>query len=99
MSKETPKFTIGIVDKKPERRYKKGNSKYFPVIEAFKEATKEKPYASVNVSMGDMEPNYLRTQLKKVIDKLDGDDREIIVSVINGSVYLEREEPKTVKKL
>ena len=93
---EKPKFELKVVDSKPQRTYKKGTSKYLPILEAFKKATEKQPFKPVIVSMDGLESNYLRTQLKKLIDSRN---EPITVSVTNNVVYLERKEEPQVKKL
>ena len=77
------KFDLKPVDKKPNRKYRKG-SKYDPIIDAFTEG--EENLVEVNVSGKDA--NYLRTQLNKRIDArgLKG----VKVSVVNNVCYLEK---------
>ena len=77
-------FNLTPVTEKPSRLYRKGSSKYDPILDAFMFGSD----ALVAVSMADREANYLRTQLKKRIEArtLEG----IKVSVVNNVCYLEK---------
>jgi len=91
-----PEFTVKSVEKKPTRVYRKGASKYQPILDAFYKQTESKPFIPVEISIGGIEANYLRTQLKKLVDK---NKLPLTISVVNGVVYIERKEEKTIKKL
>lgn len=85
---EKPIFTFEPVKKKPSRRYRKG-SKYDPLLDGFL-ASKHK---LVKVSIKNLKPHYLRTQLTK---RIEADSEQpkpkysnIKVSVINSICYLE----------
>jgi len=91
-SKNVVEFKLIPIEKLPPRTYRKG-SKYAPIMDAFIEATKDKPYMPINVNVEDAKPNYLRTQLKKLIDRTEAYE-DINVCVVNGQVFLERAESK-----
>ena len=76
-------YTLIPVKSKPSRKYRKG-SKYDPILDAFilGEAN------LVQVSIVDMDANYLRLLLNKRIE--DRNLGNIKVSVINNVVYLEK---------
>jgi len=78
-------FELKPVESKPSRQYRKGSSKYDPILDTFIAGSD----VLVAVSMADREANYLRTQLNKRIEVkgLDG----IKVSVVNNVCYLEKE--------
>ena len=78
------KFDLKPVESKPSRQYRKGGSKYDPILDTFMAGSD----ALVAVSMADREANYLRTQLNKRIEArtLEG----INVSVVNNVCYLEK---------
>jgi len=77
------KFDLSPVNKKPQRKYRKG-SKYDPIIDAFL----KKDESLMTVEIKDKEANYVRTQLKKRIDARELKNLEI--SVVNNKVYLEK---------
>jgi hypothetical protein len=77
-------FKFVEVEKKPSRRYRKG-SKYDPIIDKFCDGESN----LVKVEVAGREANYLRTQLKKRIDAREL-DKQIEVSVVNNSTYLEK---------
>jgi len=78
-------FDLKPVEEKPSRQYRKGSSKYDPILDAFMERTD----ILVTVEVPDKDGNYLRTQLNKRIEAngLEG----IKVSVVNNVCYLEKE--------
>jgi len=78
------RFDLKPVESKPQRQYRKGSSKYDPILDAFMERTD----TLVAVEVPDRDGNYLRTQLNKRIEVkgLDG----IKVSVVNNVCYLEK---------
>jgi hypothetical protein len=77
-------FDLSPVLKKPSRKYRKG-SKYDPIIDSFLESEHD----LVKVEVKGKDANYLRTQLKKLIDARDLQDK-IEVSVENNIAYLEK---------
>lgn len=76
-------FELKPVEEKPSRRHRKG-SKYDPLLDAFLEGEAN----LVEVSIEDIEANYLRTQLNKRIEARRL--RNINVSVVNNVCYLEK---------
>jgi len=76
------KFDLSPVEKKPNRKYRKG-SKYDPIIDKFLNG-KDK---LVTVEVAGKDGNYVRTQLKK---RIDARELDIDVSVVNNKVYLEK---------
>ena len=76
-------FNLTPVEKKPNRRYRKG-SKYDPIIDEFMVGTDD----LVAVDVEGKNANYVRTQLKKRIEarELSG----IKTSVVNDTAYLEK---------
>lgn len=76
------KFELKPREKKPSRRYRKGN-KYDPILDAFIEA--EDKLVEVNVEGRDA--NYLRTQLNK---RIEARDLKMKTSVVNNVLYLEK---------
>jgi hypothetical protein len=77
-------FKLVDVDKKPNRRYRKG-SKYDPIIDQFCDSKSK----LVKVELRGKDANYIRTQLKKRIDARDMGS-QIEVSVVNNVAYLEK---------
>ena len=79
------KFDLKPVESKPSRQYRKGSSKYNPILVAFIEGTDN----LVRVDVEGKDANYLRIQLNKRIKvhELEG----IKVSVVNNVCYLEKE--------
>jgi hypothetical protein len=75
-------FDLSPVDKKPNRKYRKG-SKYDPIIDRFLEGEDK----LVTVEVAGKEANYVRTQLKK---RIDARDLKVDISVVNNKVYLEK---------
>jgi len=76
------KFDLLPVEKKPNRKYRKG-SKYDPIIDKFMN-DKDK---LVTVEVAGKDGNYIRTQLKK---RIDARELDVDVSVVNNKVYLEK---------
>ena len=78
------RFDLKPVESKPQRQYRKGGSKYDPIMDAFMEG----PDTLAAVEVPDRDGNYLRTQLnKRIEDKgLEG----IKVSAVNNVCYLEK---------
>jgi len=78
------KFNLKPVESKPSRQYRRGSSKYDPILDTFMEGTD----ALVAVEVPEKDGNYLRTQLNKRIETkgLEG----IRVSVVNNVCYLEK---------
>ena len=79
------KFKLKAVEKKPPRKYRRGSSKYDPIIDAFIEGTDN----FVEVSVAGKNANYLRTQLDKRV-KVRDLEKKMDVSVINGVCHLEK---------
>jgi hypothetical protein len=79
------KFKLKAVEKKPPRKYRRGSSKYDPIIDAFIEGTDN----LVEVSVAGKNANYLRTQLDKRVEAR-GLVNHVDVSVVNGVCYLEK---------
>ena len=77
-------FKLVDVDKKPNRKYRKG-SKYDPIIDQFSDGKSK----LVKVEIKGKDANYVRTQLKKRIDARDL-GKQIDVSVVNNVAYLEK---------
>ncbi len=77
------KFDLSPVNKKPQRKYRKG-SKYDPIIDAFL----KKDEGLVTVEIKGKDSNYIRTQLKKRIDAREL--KNLGISVVNNKVYLEK---------
>jgi len=77
-------FKLVDVDKKPNRKYRKG-SKYDPIIDQFMDGKSK----LVKVEIKGKDANYVRTQLKKRIDARDM-GTQIDVSVVNNVAYLEK---------
>ena len=76
------RFELKPVERIPAKTFKK-RSKYDPILDSFLEH-------GMNIARLDVEgrdPNYIRTQLKKRIDRRG---LPIKVSVINHILYLER---------
>jgi len=78
------KFDLSPVEKKPNRKYRKG-SKYDPIIDKFL----EEKNSLVSVEIKGRDANYVRTQLKKRIDARGLSDK-VDVSVVNNKTYLEK---------
>ena len=78
------KFDLSPVEKKPNRRYRKG-SKYDPILDEFLNGKN----SLVSVEIRGKDANYIRTQLKKRIDAR-GLSKKIDVSVVNNKSYLEK---------
>jgi len=76
-------YELTPVTEKPLRKYRKG-SKYDGILDQFTES--KNPL--VSISIGDVDANYIRTQLNKRIDKRKLTTVE--VSVVNGVCYLEK---------
>jgi hypothetical protein len=76
-------FTLQPVSEKPSRKYRKGSSKYDPILDAFIERTDT--LAAVEVP--DKDGNYLRTQLNK---RIEARELGAKVSVVNNVAYLEK---------
>jgi len=76
------KFDLSPVEKKPNRKYRKG-SKYDPILDKFLNG-KDK---LVTVEVAGKDGNYIRTQLKK---RIDARELNVDVSVVNNKVYLEK---------
>ena len=76
-------FTISRVNKKPNRMYRKG-SKYDPLIDSFLKGE----HNLVSVEVPGKEANYLRTQLKKRIEKRG--IKNVTASVVHNHVFLEK---------
>ena len=72
------------VNEKPNRKYRKG-SKYDPILDAFL----EQDHQLVQVTVGEREANYIRTQLNKRIEVRSLEN--IKVSVVNNVGYLEKD--------
>ena len=79
-------FNIQPVGEKPERKNRatRRRSKYEPIIDAFLDSGQ----SLVRVETTDLDANYLRGQLMKVLDLKEVDSVE--VSVRNKEVYLEK---------
>ena len=77
------RFSISAVDNKPRRKYRKG-SKYDPIIDSFLEGEDN----LVSVKVPDKEPNYLRMQLHKRIEKRGLSN--VDVCVVSNYVFLEK---------
>ena len=77
-------FKLVDVDKKPNRKYRKG-SKYDPIIDQFMDGKSK----LVKVEIKGKDADYVRTQLKKRIDARDM-GTQIDVSVVNNVAYLEK---------
>jgi len=79
-------FNIQPVEEKPERKNRttRRKSKYEPIIDAFLDSG----HNLVRVEATDLDANYLRGQLLKVLDQKEVDSVE--VSVRNKEVYLEK---------
>ena len=78
------KFDLSPVEKKPNRRYRKG-SKYDPILDEFLNGKN----SLVSVEIRGKDANYIRTQLKKRIDAR-GLSKKVDVSVVNNKSYLEK---------
>lgn len=78
-------FKLVDVEKNPTRRYRKKGNKYDPIIKKFCEGKS----GLVKVNVPGKEANYLRTQLKKRVDAREL-DKQIEVSVVNNTTYLEK---------
>jgi hypothetical protein len=76
------KFDLSPVEKKPNRKYRKG-SKYDPILDKFLNDTDK----LVTVEVAGKDGNYIRTQLKK---RIDARELNVDVSVVNNKVYLEK---------
>jgi len=76
------KFDLSPVEKKPNRKYRKG-SKYDPILDKFLNG-KDK---LVTVEVVGKDGNYIRTQLKK---RIDARELNVDVSVVNNKAYLEK---------
>jgi len=76
------KFDLSPVEKKPNRKYRKG-SKYDPILDKFLNG-KDK---LVTVEVAGKDGNYIRTQLKK---RIDARELNVDVSVVNNKAYLEK---------
>ncbi|MFP3951926.1 MAG: hypothetical protein ACLFVP_07315 [Candidatus Bathyarchaeia archaeon] len=79
-------FKLTAVEDKPSRKYIK-RSKYDPIIDKLLELDED----LVKVHVEDKEANYLRTQIKKRIDRR-GLEEKVDASVINGVCYMEKKE-------
>ena len=78
-------FNIQPVEEKPERKTPgPRRSKYEPIIDAFLDSG----HSLVRVEATDLDANYLRGQLMKVLDIREIDSVEI--SVRHKEVYLEK---------
>jgi hypothetical protein len=77
-------FKLVDVEKKPNRKYRKG-SKYDPIIDQF---LKGKSKLS-KVEIPGKDANYIRTQLKKRIDAREI-GTQVEVAVINDVAYIEK---------
>jgi hypothetical protein len=78
-------FNIQPVDEKPERKTPgPKRSKYDPIIDAFLGSV----HSLVRVEDKDLDANYLRGQLMKVLEATEINSIEI--SVRNKEVYLEK---------
>ncbi|MFW6130707.1 MAG: hypothetical protein ACOC56_05920 [Atribacterota bacterium] len=77
-------FELKAVEEKQSRTYRR-RSKYDPILDMFLEMNE----GLVKVVVEEKEANYLRSQLKKRIDKRGLKD-EIDASVVNGVCYLEK---------
>lgn len=78
-------FRLSEVREKPKKRQGKRGRKYDRIIDVFCEGRT----SLVRVDGTGREANYLRTQLKKVIDARQLGE-QVKVSVVNKSVYLEK---------
>ena len=79
-------FNIQPVEEKPERKNQanRRGSKYEPIVNAFLDSG----HSLVRVEGTDVDANYLRGQLMKVLNMKDIDSVE--VSVRNKEVYIEK---------
>jgi hypothetical protein len=77
-------FTLIDVEQKPRRTFKKAN-KYDPILDQFCEGSS----SLCKVEVSGKNANYVRLQLKKRMDTREL-SKQVKVSVINNSVYLER---------
>ena len=76
------KYNLGFIEKKPKQRRR---SKYDPIIDEF--MTGEGKLAKVTIE--NVEPTYLRTQLMKRIEARELSNK-ISISTISGQVILEK---------
>jgi hypothetical protein len=79
-------FNIQPAEEKPERKNRatRRRSKYEPIIDTFLDSG----HSLVRVETTNLDANYLRGQLMKVLDLKEVDSVE--VSVRNKEVYLEK---------
>jgi len=79
-------YNFTPVEDKPSRKYIK-RSKYDPIVDEFLEMDED----LVKVHVEEKEANYLRTQIKKRIDRRNLEE-ELDASVVNGICYMEKKE-------
>jgi len=77
-------FKLKAIEEKQSRTYRKG-SKYDPILDEFLEMDED----LVKVVVEEKEANYLRSQLKKRIDRRGMEDK-VDAAVVNGVCYLEK---------
>jgi antitoxin component of RelBE/YafQ-DinJ toxin-antitoxin module len=85
-------YVFEDVKAKPERAYKK-SSKYDPILNTFIESTVNQVGAVKKLAVLGKDANYMRTQLKKIIDN---DNLPVKASVVNNELYLERIQVKKI---
>lgn len=79
------RFELRRVAEKPKRRFERRRRKYDPILDRFIEGA----YDLVNVEVENRDASYMRSQLAKLIEVRDLENR-LKASVVNGVLYLEK---------